>query len=372
MLRVVSAIPAKQGLTGASLALVHVLLGVLRKTDGRVHVTVITSASAMRFPAFRRLIQAGAEVHILNIDRFPSPLYWLFLALKLLLSGRCDIAHFSTPKTFFLMYPAAVIAARRTVLTLEGYPPYELAGSGLFSRLLGMACWLAGLKLADSVAACSEWLRKIVERSHGCGWKISTVHNPIDQERFNIAFQKDYGGPVVIVARLHPVKGVDTALKAIAHMREKRRTAPKLLIVGDGVERPRLEKLANELGIAENVEFLGHRYDVENYVKNASVVLVPSRYEPFGMPAAEAAAAGKPVVASSAGGLKEIVENGVTGFLFKTDDHTDLAEKVGKLLDDFSLRMRMGQAARERAFEKFTPEAVASQMLKVYISTLRR
>ncbi|MEM4189230.1 MAG: glycosyltransferase family 4 protein [Candidatus Caldarchaeum sp.] len=371
MLKVVSAIPAKQGLTGASLALVHVLLGVLRKTNGRVRITVVTSASAMRYPAFRRLVKAGAVCHILNIDRFPSKIYWLMLALKLAFSGRHDIAHFSTPKTFLLMYPAALLAASRTVLTLEGYAPYELADARLLSRLLGIASWLAGLKLADRVAACSEWLRKIVELSHGFGWKLSTVHNPIDHERFTCTAQKNSVGPVVVVARLHQVKGVDTALKAIACLREKRGSTPKLQIIGDGVERKRLEKMANELGIAGNVEFLGHRYDVENYVKNASLVLVPSRYEPFGMPAAEAAAAGKPVIASSAGGLKEIVDDGVTGFLFAPDDHEDLAEKTAKLLDDPGLTVMMGNAARKKALEKFTPEAVAAQMLKDYLSALR-
>lgn len=372
MLRIVSVIPAKQGLTGASLALVHILLGILRKANGRVHVTVITSALATRYPAFRRLVQAGAVCHIMKTDIFPSLLYWLSLALRLAFSGRHDIAHFSTPKTFLLMYPAALIAARRTVLTLEGYPPYELAEAGFFERLFGMASWLAGLRLADRVAACSDWLRKIVERSCGLGWKLSTVHNPVDHERFSSPAHEGFDGPLVVVARLHRVKGVDAALKAIAYLREKRGKAPKVLVAGEGPERIRLKEMADELGIAENVEFLGHRYNVETYIKKASVVLVPSRYEPFGMPAAEAAAAGKPVIASSAGGLKEIVEDGVTGFLIKPGDYVELAEKAEKLLSDDGLRVRMGEAARKRVTEKFTPEAVAREMMKVYLSVLRK
>lgn len=370
-MRIVSVIPAKHGLTGASLALVHLLLGVVLGGGRSVKVTVITSANALRYPSLRRLVQAGALCHAMNIDHLPSPLYWLSLFLKLAASGRHDIAHFSTPKTFLLMYPSALLAARKRILTLEGYPPYELSDASSLRRLFGLAAYLIGLKLADRVTTCSEWLEKVVELTQGYRWKLSTIHNPIDYERFRAAGGGDSDGAIVIAARLHRVKGIDTALKALAHLKAKAVQTPRLLIIGGGEERENLEKMTDELGLSGLVDFLGHRYDVEAYIKNASIVLVPSRYEPFGMVAAEAGAAGKPVIASSTGGLREIVEDGVTGYLFRPDDYTELAEKIERLVTDSELRKLMGSAAMKRVYERFAPEAVAREMLKIYLEVLR-
>ncbi|MEM0444779.1 MAG: glycosyltransferase family 4 protein [Nitrososphaerota archaeon] len=371
MVKIVSVIPAKHGLTGASLALVHLLLGVVRRARGVVRVTVITSAAALRYPAFKRLRQAGAVCHVMNIDGYPSPLYWLFLALRLAVSGRHDIAHFSTPKTFLLMYPSALLAARRRILTLEGYPPYELKEAGFRERVLGVISWILGLKLADSVTTCSRWLQKIVERTHGYAGKLTAVHNPIDLERFSGPPERAAEGPLVLVARLHRVKGVDVALRALAHLKEKTGRAPRLLIIGEGEEGENLRRMMDDLDIAGKVDFLGHRYDVEAFIREAGIVLVPSRYEPFGMTAAEAGAAGKPVIASSTGGLKEIVEDGVTGYLFEPDDYRGLAEKIEKLVSDAGLRERMGAAAAKRVAGMFAPEVVAAELLRVYLSVLR-
>lgn len=368
MLTIVSVIPAKRGLTGASLALLHILLGVVKKN---VKVVVVTSAESLHYPAFRRLRESGACCHILNIGRFPSPLYWLFLTLKLATLGRHDIAHFSTPKTFLLTYPVARVLAKRIVLTLEGYSPYELVEVGTVERILGMVSWLMSLKFADRLTACSNWLQKIVEKAYDYGWKISTVYNPVDYERFSASSSGELNGPMVLVARLHRVKGVDIALKAVAHLRRKNLRVPKLIIIGEGGEIGSLKKLAESLGIMDDVDFVGQRYDVENYVKGASVVLMPSRYEPFGMPVAEAGAAGKPVIASAVGGLKEVVENGVTGLLFKPDDYIDMAEKIEMLIRDERLRSRLGEAARQRVLKKFTPEVVSTRIINVYFVALK-
>ncbi|MCS6787788.1 MAG: glycosyltransferase family 4 protein [Aigarchaeota archaeon] len=362
-------VPARGGLTGASMALVNALLGLVRLYGALVRVTVVTSYSALKYPTLEKLVKAGATCHAVKVEGLPAPFYWLLLGMKLILSGRHDVAHFSTPKALFLLYPAARLAARRVVLTLEGYPPYELEGTSAGSRLLGTAAWSACLRLADRIATCSDWLRSVVESRRGFGFKMVTVHNPIDFERFGDNGPSD--GPLVIVARLHKVKGVDVAIRALAYLARSSRDVPKLVIVGDGPERRELESLCRELGVDHLVEFLGHRSDPERWVKSASVVLVPSRYEPFGMPAAEAGAAGKPVVASATGGLREIVVDGVTGLLSRPDDHTDLATKIQRLMSDEEVRRRMGQAARARVFRSFTPEAIAPRLMNLYLDALR-
>jgi glycosyltransferase involved in cell wall biosynthesis len=116
-------------------------------------------------------------------------------------------------------------------------------------------------------------------------------------------------------------------LRALAALRDRGFSGVRLVVVGDGPEAGRLRDIAVELGVDGFVEFAGFRHDVERYIASSDIVLGPSRYEPFGMVAAEAAAAGKPVVASRVGGLREIVVDGETGLLFNPDDHDGLAEK---------------------------------------------
>lgn len=368
---VITVIPAKAGLTGASLALIHLLLGVVEKSQNKVKITVLTSSNALEYPAFRKLVQKGVSCKVLNIDRLPSPLYWLLLGLKLSLSGKHDIAHFSTPKVFFLMWPFANMVSPKKILTLEGFPPFELADEKFDARILGMFGWLFSLKKADVVTACSEWLKKIVEKSYNVRSKVVSIHNPVDVERFASGLVRG-NGSLLYIGRLHKVKGVDTAVKALFILRRKHAQTTRLVVVGNGPELPHLRKLAEELNVEDSVEFVGHRTDVERYINQAEVVLVPSRYEPFGMTAAEAGAAGKPVVASAVGGLKEIIVDGVTGFLFERENVEMLAKKIHILLSDENLRRGMGENARKRIFENFSPTAVASKMIKLYVEAVKQ
>jgi hypothetical protein len=180
-LRVVAVIPARGGVSGASLAVVHILLGVVARFR-RVEMVVVTSHEALRFPAVKRLRGRGAYLALPRIGALPGPLYWLGLMAALLSRlrhGRFDVVHFSTPKALVLTYPAARIVARRVVLSLEGFPPYELEGVKGFRRVLGMFTWYAALRWADAVAACSEWLKQVCVRSVGFGEKLSTVYNPV-------------------------------------------------------------------------------------------------------------------------------------------------------------------------------------------------
>ena len=378
LLRVIAVIPARGGVSGASLALVHMLLGLVSRFK-RVEVVAVTSGEALKYPAVRRLREHGARLAFTPTSCLPGPLYWMGLMAALLLQlghGRFEVAHFSTPKALLLMYPAARLVSRKLVLSLEGYPPYELEKVSGFSRFFGMFAWYASLKLADRVAACSEWLRRVCTSSVGYVGKFDVLYNPVDVERF-VKVQPETAGPgryvrLVVVARLDYVKGVDVALGALAVLKGSGFSHFRLVVVGDGPEAGRLRKLAEELGVVEVVDFAGFRPDVERWIAAADVVLVPSRYEPFGMVAAEAAAAGKPVIASRVGGLREIVVEGETGLFFTPHDHNDLAEKIIELVKDYGRAVVMGLRGRSRAETLFSPERVAERLVRVYLSALKR
>jgi len=375
-LRIITVIPAKKGITGASLALVHIFLGMVNRFKD-VDVTVISSFNALNYPAFRKLT-GRCRLILVNNEHMPSPIYWLSLLNALLRevrNGRFDFAHFSTPKTMLLMLPAILIVARWTVLTLEGDPIEETRNSRITSRTLSLIAWEITTKTASMITACSEWLRQVcIKRGIPAG-KLMTIHNPVDYERFitgQVAKEKDNMLKLCVVARLDPVKNIETAIKAVATLcKESRLINIKLEIVGDGPLRRELQILAEKLGVMDCVRFLGFRHNVEDYVRASDILLMPSLYEPFGMPAAEAGAAGKPVIASKVGGLKEIVVEGETGLFFNPRNPEELAEKILTLATNHELREKMGSKAKERTLKLFTPEKIAGKMLEAYLRAVR-
>ena len=149
---------------------------------------------------------------------------------------------------------------------------------------------------------------------------------------------------IFVSGRLREVrKGLDVLLRAAAKLREKRDDF-KIFAT---IDRPFSEDYIVPMG------WLDHQKIVKVY-QDMDICVIPSLWEePFGMVATEAMACGKPVVASKAGGLRDSIEDGVTGFHFPPDDANTLSEKINILLDDPSLREKMGRAGRERAVRLF-------------------
>jgi glycosyltransferase involved in cell wall biosynthesis len=173
---------------------------------------------------------------------------------------------------------------------------------------------------------------------------------------------------VGFAGRLTWPKGADVLVRAFA--RAAREVPGALLLVaGDGDQRRQLEALAAELGVQGQVRLLGHlsRDDVEAQLAAAWVQAVPSRYEePFGLVAAEAMMRGTAVVASRAGGLAEVVDDGRTGLLVPPGDERALADALSRLLSDGDAADRMGRLGRERALAEFTLDRFTDRMLEHY------
>jgi glycosyltransferase involved in cell wall biosynthesis len=167
------------------------------------------------------------------------------------------------------------------------------------------------------------------------------------------------------VGRLEPTKGLDALLEAAAILR---RGHPELRVelAGTGSCESRLRSLAERLGLADVVDFLGWREDVDALHRRWQVLVQPSLHEGFGIAALEAMASGLPVVASATGGLPELVEDERTGFLVPVGDVEALAGRLGRLLGDDALRARLGDAARQRALRSFSVEEMAARTATVY------
>jgi glycosyltransferase involved in cell wall biosynthesis len=166
-------------------------------------------------------------------------------------------------------------------------------------------------------------------------------------------------------------KGIDVLLQALAVLGEQG-IRPHLLIAGDGPERPSLEAQAQTTGLSGQVRFLGRRTDAADLLAACDVFVLPSRREGLGVAALEAMAAGRPVVASAVGGLREVVVDGRTGLLVRPDDAVALAEAIAHLLRDEQLRWRLGSCGPQRVGEGFLAEQMVSSYVQLYEEVLKK
>jgi D-inositol-3-phosphate glycosyltransferase len=182
---------------------------------------------------------------------------------------------------------------------------------------------------------------------------------------------------VVIAGRIQPLKGHELAVRALAELRALRGWAPLLVVAGEvtpGGEGfgARLRELASELGVSGDVRYVGalHRDTLAELLAAASVTIMPSFSETFGLVALESAAAGTPVIAYRTGGLAESVEEGVSGVLLGTRDPRYWATEIAVMIENDERRSTLGLSARAWA-ERFTWGAAAASLLGVYAGAKR-
>lgn len=358
---------------GATMAMLHLMLG-LRKVG--VQPILLSTPPLPRYRLiYRRLREKGVRIVFFGGRALSGVGYWPLLFLKVLWavrSLRVDIVHCHGSKEAAVAGLAAKLAGGRVLYTVEGDPLMEIAYAprryGVLSRLLLALVWFIGLRLADLVVGCSRWMAEKLRERYGV--EAEAAPNPIDYERFAGSRGDCEKGLVVAVARYEKVKGLETLVRAVALLSER---IPwiRLRLVGEGSLRGRLRRLAERLGVSEKVELRGFTERVEEEVARAEVVALPSLYEPFGMAAAEALAAGKPVVTARTGGLQEIVRDGVDGYLHRPGEPWELAERLQRILGDEGVRERMAEAAAEGA-QRFTPERVAQIYRRLYLRLLGR
>ena len=199
------------------------------------------------------------------------------------------------------------------------------------------------------------------------GVKLSELdsHTPLrgERDRYALPWEK-----IVLFAGRHVYdKGVDVLIEAARIILSRRRDV-KFVIAGDGPMRFHLMWLASVYGLGEKILFTGRLSDEELYraYKLADVVVIPSRYEPFGIVALEAMASGKPVVASRVGGLSEVVVDGETGILVPPGDPEALAQAIETLLYDPVLAKKMGATGRRRVEALYRWDKVVRFLEKIY------
>ena len=247
--------------------------------------------------------------------------------------------------------------------------------SGPISRQVhAVESWL--VREADSLIACSASMSDEITALFGPGLaEITVIRNGIDASRWPFARRRPHSGPaeLLYLGRLEYEKGVHEAIAALPRIR---RTHPgtTLTIAGDGTQQDWLVEQARRHRVLKATTFVGRvdHSELLRLLHRADAAVLPSHYEPFGIVALEAAAAGTPLVTSNVGGLGEAVISGRTGVSCAPRDVAGLAAAVREVLDDPAAAQRRAVAARERLTSDFDWQTVANETAQVYLAAKRR
>jgi N-acetyl-alpha-D-glucosaminyl L-malate synthase BshA len=319
------------------------------------------------------------EIEVSNYPLFKYPLITLAAACKMIEIAECaklDVlhVHYALPWAVCAHLAKEVTAQDGTplkiVTTLHGTDITLVGAEPSFFKMTKF-----GIERSDAVTAVSSYLAKETVKTFGVNREIDVIHNSVDGKRFvplepgkEKCCRKHFApnGEKLLLhcSNFRPVKNIPDVIKTFAMVRE--RIPSKLLMVGDGPELPRARDLAKELRVDKDVLFLGSQESVEEILAIADVFLLPSAFESFGLAALEAMSCGLPVLATEIGGLGEVINPGTDGWLCKVGDVECMAFRAMDILSDPAKHKRMGQAARKKAVEKFSPDQIVPQYEAVY------
>jgi glycosyltransferase involved in cell wall biosynthesis len=228
------------------------------------------------------------------------------------------------------------------------------------------------LRRASAVTAVSRFLAKDIERHVGpLAQPVTVSPMPVDVELFTTGRTASKAVPprILYAGNLVPAKGVDVLLRAHALLRQ-RGVPCRLRILGEGPDKPSLERLAQELGSAADVDWCPFvpqdRMPAEYGASTVTVLPSRGQAEGLGLTLVEALIAGSAVVATPAGGIPEVVQDGETGLLTRDGDAEDLARQLGRLLEDAPLRERLIATGSARVRNTYSADAAARRFLSLY------
>jgi glycosyltransferase involved in cell wall biosynthesis len=319
--------------------------------------------------------------------------------------GDLELFHFPTRKLYNLagiwqLGRLSLLAKSKKVDILHTFFEKSEVMGWIIARLSGISIWITSRrdlgfkrkKIYDRIfrltakdckkciANCHAVKDQMIQQENIPSEKIEVIYNGIDFSGYQEALKDKSlrvelgivdGTPLVgLIANFNfEIKGHVYFLEAAKKILEKVPNV-KFVLVGDGPLRPRYEEVAQELNLNNNVYFLGKRADVPTIISNLDVSVLSSTNEGFSNVIMESMAAGKPVVATNVGGSKEMVADGVTGYLVPPADSNSMAEAIMALLQNPDKAVAMGVAGNKIVQEKFTVEAMVKKYEKLYFSLL--
>ncbi|MEN8222385.1 MAG: N-acetyl-alpha-D-glucosaminyl L-malate synthase BshA [Acidobacteriota bacterium] len=231
------------------------------------------------------------------------------------------------------------------------------------------------IERSDAVTAVSDSLIKNSEDKLGIEkGRIKCIHNFVNTDFFNPGLKTDIAKEmdkriIMHVSNLRPVKSPNDVIRIFNEIEKEMPDEIELWIVGEGPLQYEMVSLTEELNIRDKVRFIGICSNLGGLIASSDLMILPSREESFGLVALEAMACGVPVLASSVGGLPEVIEDGVSGFLFEHGNVDEASEKGLRILKDKNYYDRVVQEGINTANEKFSREKIVSKYEEIYKST---
>ncbi len=359
---------------GGSGVIATELAMALAASGDEVHVVSYAQPSRLQLAHPRLFFH---QVEVSNYPLFEYPPYSLALATAMVgvvESHDIDLVHvhYAVPNAVSAVLARQILEPRplKVVTTLHGTDITLVGNDPSY-----LATTRFSINQSDAVTAVSKALADETHRELGVERTIEVVPNFIDPARYeNLntggarSWRRDSEKILIHVSNFRPVKRIWDVIRVFQRVHAQ--IPSRLLLVGDGPERARAERECSELNICDRVEFLGNVGAIEQLVSGADLMLLPSETESFGLAALEAMAAGVPVVATDVGGLPEVVEDGVSGYLRPVGDVEALADAALALLGDDARSREFGEAARRRALEEFPQDRIVRLYRDVYRSVL--
>jgi N-acetyl-alpha-D-glucosaminyl L-malate synthase BshA len=354
---------------------------ILARRGHQVHV--ISTETPFRLGDY----QDGLSFHQVVTPTYPlfrEPQYLLSLANKIVQVARdfrLDIvhAHYAVPHAAAAFMAQQVIAATdrraapRVITTLHGTDITLVGSDPSYSEIVAFS-----IERSDAVTAVSESLRASTVSQLGVRREIQVIPNFLDcgvHRRVEAgALRRRFTGDdpqarvVTHISNFRPVKRIDAVVDVFDRIRQ--RVPARLLLVGDGPELATAYRVARQRNISGLVHAVGAQEEVIPLLSASDLFLLPSAQESFGLAALEAMACEVPVVASNVGGLPEVIEAGVSGFLHPPDAHDAMADSAVALLGDPERYRQVAHAARQRVLTRFCAEHVVPSYEACYEAVL--
>jgi N-acetyl-alpha-D-glucosaminyl L-malate synthase BshA len=302
------------------------------------------------------------EVDVFNYALFQYPPYELALASKMVgvvENEGLDLlhVHYAIPHASAAVFARSILASKGinipVITTLHGTDITLVGKNASYEPVVTYS-----INQSDGVTAVSDNLRQETYSQFDISRHIEVIPNFIDLSRFKKQNKNHFKtaicphGEKLIVhtSNFRKVKRIEDVLLTFSNIRNH--IPAKLLLVGDGPERPKIEQLTRDLDVQHDVRFLGKIDVVEEVLSVADLFLMPSEKESFGLAALEAMSCEVPVISSNTGGLPELQINGVTGFMSNVGDVADMTKNALTILTEGNLaRFKEGALNRAKEFD---------------------
>jgi len=327
-----------------------------------------------------RLTQLSERVRFHEVEMMSYPLfehqpYTLALATKM-----ADVAaaenldllhvHYAIPHSISAILARESLRPERTLPVITTLHGTDITLVGADRSYLPITRY--GIAQSDGVTAVSHHLKQATVEAFGFD-RITVIPNFICSSDYSrrpsheLRRELSPGGePLLVhVSNFRPVKRPVDCVEILARVRE-RGVKARLVMVGDGSERAQAEHRARCLNVERYCVFVGKQPRIADYLSASDVLLLPSEQESFGLAALEALACEVPVIASRVGGVPEVVDDGVTGYLSEVGDVEKMSADAARLLADEGARREMGRRARAAAVSRYSTDLVIPQYIEFY------